>query len=80
MLFKATQFVVFVPAALGNQYILSLSSPFSDKETEAQRGQIFGNLSRSLLCWLGTYSEDPPVGCCPSPPSLRASALWWCWG
>lgn len=71
---KATLFVVFVTAALGNQYIFLISSSFSDKETEAQNGQIFGDLSRPLLYWLGTYSEASAVAVVSSPPSPQPSA------
>lgn len=44
------------------------------KEMEAQNGQIFGDFSRPLLCWLGTYPEAPAVAVVSSPLSPQPSA------
>lgn len=73
-MFEATQFLDFVTAALGNQYTLLLSSSFSGKAMEAQNGQIFRDLSRPLLGWLGTYSEAPAVAVVSSTLSPQPSA------
>lgn len=45
LLFKAIQFVVFVMAALGNQYTVLLSSSVSNKKTEAPNGRTLGDLA-----------------------------------
>lgn len=44
------------------------------KEMEAQNGQIFGDLSRPLLGWLGTYSEAHAVAVVSSTRSPQPSA------
>lgn len=74
LLFKATQFVVFVMTTLGNQCMLLLSSLFSDKETEARRGQILGNLFRPLLWCLGIHFASFAIVLISSAPSLQPSS------
>lgn len=74
LLFKATQFVVFVTTTLGNQCMLLLSSLFSDKETEARRGQILGNLFRPLLWCLGIHFASFAIVLISSAPSLQPSS------
>ena len=54
--------------------MLLLSSLFSDKETEARRGQILGNLFRPLLWCLGIHSASFAAVLISSAPSLQPSS------